>query len=67
MKITLKQAMLDLMNVFLGKIVKKEIWKQQDIINAFHEAQYEIAMYYIANDEEKKEIEEREHERMLRL
>ena len=67
MKITLKQVMLDLMNVFLLKIVEKEVWNKQDIINAFHEAQYEIAMYYIANDEEKKEIEEQEHERMLRL
>ena len=59
MKVTLYQAMLDLMNVFLLKIIEKEVWEKQDIINAFHSAQYEIAMYCMANDEEKKEIDER--------
>jgi len=56
---TLRQTMLDLMNIFLMKIVEKEMWSKQDIINAFHRAMYEVAIYAISNEVEKKEDDER--------
>ena len=60
MTITVRQAMRDLREAFLGNIYKgypdhKKMWKAEDVDKELTSAMYDLAIYYFATDKEKEE------------
>ena len=54
-EVTVKQAMLDLMNVFLCKLLAKPRWETQELANLFYKSMYEIALDYVSTLKEREE------------
>ena len=48
---TTRQVVIDLMGEFLGKIITKPTWKQDDIVNEFYRAMYNISIDYLEDKE----------------
>jgi hypothetical protein len=60
MKVTVRNAMIDLREVFIGKIFKhypdhKKMWKAEEVDKEFTSAMYEMSMYYLEELERKED------------
>jgi hypothetical protein len=58
-EMTVRQAVLDLMNDFLGRIIEKPVWKREAIEHEFFRSMYLLSISYLANEAEKKEMTNR--------
>jgi hypothetical protein len=55
-KVTVKQAITDLMNQFMCVIVEKKFWTSEDIEKELKRAIYLLALEYLSTDEDNEEV-----------
>jgi len=50
MKLTIKEAITDLTNEFLARIIEKPVWKKEEVVSEFHKSLYQVALDYLSQD-----------------